>query len=63
MKANMKRERALPDVIRKELGSDTNRRFLARMPAFRPESGMPERLSRLLGELDDIENARACSRR
>ena len=57
-KADMKKERALTDVVRREMASDTNRRFLARMPVFRPEADLPERLTMLLGALDRAERAR-----
>ena len=57
-KADMRKERALTDLIRKELGSETNRRFLARVPAFRADAELPERLCALLGELDRAEGAR-----
>ena len=46
---------ALSDLIRKELGSDGNRRLLARIPAFRADADLPERLLALLGELDAAE--------
>lgn len=57
-KADMKKEKALTDVIRKEMTSNTNRRFLARMPAFRPDAELPERLTMLLGKLDRAERTR-----
>ena len=47
----VERERELPDVIRKELGSETNRRFLGRMSAFKPQHTLPDHLVSLLGEL------------
>lgn len=47
--------KALPELIRKEIGSETNRRFLARMPAFRPDGTLPDELQALLGELDRAE--------
>lgn len=57
-KADMKNERALKDLIRKELVSRTNRRFLSRMSAFKPENEMPEQFNVLLNQLDRAERAR-----
>lgn len=55
VKATGKGDRMLRDVIRRELGSETNRRFLKRMPAFRAECSLPDRIGALLGELDKAE--------
>ena len=52
-KAN--RNGRLSELIRREIGSETNRRFLARMPAFRPVAELPENLRTLLEELDCAE--------
>ncbi|MEO3997775.1 hypothetical protein [Mesorhizobium sp. CAU 1732] len=54
-KAKQMRERALTKVIRKEIGSDTNRRMLARIPAFKPTMDVPDEFVALLGELDRAE--------
>jgi hypothetical protein len=45
----------LSGMIRKELGRDTNRRFLGRMPAFKTDGDMPQQFRVLLGELDRAE--------
>lgn len=58
-KANMKREGGLDELIRKEIGSANNRRFLTRMPAFKVDADMPERLGELLAELDRAETGRS----
>lgn len=58
-KANMKREGALDELIRKEIGSANNRRFLTRLPAFKVDADMPERLSELLAELEMAEAGRS----
>jgi hypothetical protein len=57
-KANKKMDAALTDVIRKELASDTNRRFLKRMKAFRAEPELPSHLLDLLGALERTERTR-----
>ena len=57
-KAETRRDPRLPDVIRKEIGTEANRRHLARMPAFRPEREIPEKLLTLLGEIDRAEAGR-----
>lgn len=54
-KANRNGKKGLSGLIRKEIGSETNRRFLARMPTFRPVMDLPENLRTLLGELDHAE--------
>ncbi|MEO3386877.1 hypothetical protein [Mesorhizobium sp. CAU 1741] len=58
-KASMKRKGSLKDLVRKELGSDTNRRFLGRMKAFKLDGDIPDQFKSLLGELDQAENARS----
>ena len=58
-KAIMKRKGSLKDVIRNEIGSDTNRRFLGRMQAFKLDAEMPDQFKLLLGELDRRESARS----
>jgi hypothetical protein len=50
------REAELSTLIAKELGSETNRRFLNRMPGFRAEQALPQNLRSLLDRLDDAEN-------
>ena len=59
VQSNSKGDKALREVIRKELGTETNRRFLSRMPAFRLERELPEALTSLLRELDSAECGRA----
>ena len=53
----MNEDRPLTDVIRGELGSSTNRRFLARMKAFRLEADMPDQFGSLLARLDSAERS------
>jgi hypothetical protein len=57
-KANKKMEPALTEVIRKELSTDTNRRFLKRLKAFRPDPELPNHLVDLLGALERTERTR-----
>lgn len=59
VQAKGKRDPALREVIRKELCTETNRRFLSRMPAFRPEREVPDMFASLLGELDLAESGRS----
>ena len=47
-----RQDKALPEVIRQELGSETNRRFLGGMTAFEADCRVPDRLLALLNELD-----------
>lgn len=54
-RASINGRKALPELIRNEIGSETNRRFLSRMPAFRPDGDLPDELRALLGELDQAE--------
>lgn len=49
------REAELSTLIAKELGSDTNRRFLNRMPGLRAESALPQDLRSLLERLEETE--------
>lgn len=56
-KANIKGEKALSELIRKEIGSESNRRLLARLPAFKADGALPDRLIALLGEIDRAEGA------
>ena len=58
-KADMKRKESLTNLVRNELGSDTNRRFLGRMQAFKLEVDMPEKFKALLGELERAESQRS----
>lgn len=51
----MNGERKLSELIRRELASESNRGFLARMPAFRPDAELPEELRVLLSQLDRAE--------
>lgn len=55
MKTLSKGETALSELIRRELGSQGNRGLLARIPDFRADADLPERLLALLGELDAAE--------
>jgi len=48
-------EAKLTDLIRRQIGSDINRRHLARLPAFALPQDTPENLGRLLAELDSAE--------
>jgi hypothetical protein len=50
------REAELSNVIVKELGSETNRRFLNRMPGLRAEHALPQNLRSLLERLDEVED-------
>lgn len=52
------KQRQARDLIQQELTSETNRRFLNRMSAFRLEGGLPERLQDLLRQLDNAERKR-----
>lgn len=54
-KADMNGKRALPELIRRQIGSEMNRRFLARLPAFKPAGGAMDRFEALLGEIDAAE--------
>jgi hypothetical protein len=58
----MERDKDLPELIRKELGTETNRRFLCRMSAFKPQQSLPDHLISLLGELDQASHKAASSR-
>lgn len=62
-KAKMQNKDGLSAAIRQEISSDTNRRFLARMVAFRPVDDLPHRLDALLEELDKAEAKTSCGRR
>ena len=46
---------ALAKDIRRQIGTQTNKTFLRRMPLFRVDAGLPEDFSVLLGELDAAE--------
>ena len=48
-------EKALSDLIRKELVSESNRRLLDRIPDFKPDAELPEHFRNLLGQLDRAE--------
>ena len=54
-KARMNGRKALPELIANEISSEINRRFLTRMPAFRPAGELPDRFEALLGELERAE--------
>lgn len=49
------REPQLSTLIAKELASETNRRFLGRMPAFKAEQSLPDNLRTLLERLEVVE--------
>ncbi len=49
------REPQLSTLIAKELRSETNRRFLGRMPAFKAEQTIPDNLRALLERLENAE--------
>ncbi len=50
------REAELSTVITRELGSETNRRFLNHMPGLRAEQALPQDLRSLLERLDEAES-------
>lgn len=50
-----KTNRGTAGLIRQEIGSETNRRFLRSLPAFRLERQIPPRFQELLGRLDQAE--------
>ena len=52
------KQRQARDLIHQELTSETNRRFLNRMSAFKLERGLPDRLQDLLRQLDNAESKR-----
>jgi len=63
VKAGTRGRKVLHELIQHEISSDTNRRFLNRMPAFRPEAGIPPEFRKLLNEIDQAETgARANAR-
>ena len=63
LKARTGGRKALHELIQNEICSETNRRFLNRMPAFRPEAGIPPEFRKLLNEIDQAETgARANAR-
>lgn len=45
----------LTDLIRRQIGSEINRRHLTRLPAFALPRDTPEGFGRLLAELDRAE--------
>jgi len=51
------RGKALGEVIRQQIGSDANRRLLARIGAFRADKDIPDGLRLLLAELDGAERS------
>lgn len=54
---DMNKDKSLTDVIRSEFGSSTNRRFLARMKAFKLEAEVPDQFRALLNRLDSAERS------
>ena len=55
MTAHTRKEATLGSTIRRELGSQANRTFLSRLPAFKPEPDLPEHLLALLVDLERAE--------
>ena len=48
--------RTVSGTMRRQIGTSANRRLLTRLPAFSVQQGpLPERLARLLAELDQSE--------
>lgn len=45
--------------IRRQLGSEANRRYLQKLPIFRVEPGLPRQLSALLDEIERTEQMQA----
>lgn len=43
-------------AIRREIGSETNRRFLRSLPAFKADGQIPARLQELLSRLEQVES-------
>lgn len=43
------------DILR-QIGTDANTRFLRRMPQFKVEPSMPQRMTQLLNELERLES-------
>ena len=48
-------ETELAQTIRRQIGTQTNRRHLSRLPAFALQREVPETLAGLLSELDTAE--------
>ena len=53
------RDTKLTELIRQQIGTQANRRHLARLPEFTLQDEMPERLGLLLARLDEAEHGRA----
>lgn len=45
----------LDRLIEREIHSPTNRRFLNGLPAFKPELSLPDQISALLAQLEQVE--------
>lgn len=48
-------EKELPEMIRRQIGTQANRRLLARLPGFALLHDTPDEFERLLAELDAVE--------
>lgn len=46
---------ALAAEIRRQIGTETMRRFVRSLPAFRPDPEIPGNMRDLLGKLDHLE--------
>jgi len=44
-------------LIRREIGTDANARFLRRMPAFRTDHDLPDEMQEMLARLERAERA------
>lgn len=53
--AETKDNRSLHKLIRKEIGSASNRRYLARIPALQAQAELPDSFKELLSKLDMAE--------
>ena len=53
----------LADDIRRQAGTESTKRFLRTLPAFRLEKEVPRQFTDLLDRLDDAESVRADGKR
>jgi hypothetical protein len=53
------RKGTMDSGIRRQLGTEANRRYLRDLPIFRIDTSLPSNLDELLGELDRVEQRRA----
>ena len=49
--------REISRLIRREIGTETNARFLRRMPLFRTDEALPEEMREMLARLEHAEGA------